>query len=234
MKGENMSTKDQNEMMEEFKSKMEETNKIYEDLLRQRDKAKSAALFQLLEEELAAYVNLSATFAEYLQIHLAVIKDDRERTSNYFNESIKVVDQMEDKKMASVLFENVVSKYEAMCALDDLGDSALNLSIRNFMQAVSRDFKDWENFIKMMLSNLTALPVSMMPVISEIKGLYDNIKSVAELMNAFEENGTDYSDVDEKLLKIELHIKLMQMVDGNFKGIVENLKNPADGEKEQS
>lgn len=229
-----MSTKDQNEMMEEFKSKMEETNKIYEDLLRQRDKVKSAALFQLLEEELAAYVNLSATFAEYLQIHLAVIKNDRERTSNYFNESIKVVDQMEDKKMASVFFENVVSTYEAMCALDDWGDSALNLSIRNFMQAVSRDFKDWEKFIKMMLSNLTALPVSMMPVISEIKGLYDNIKSVAELMNAFEENGTDYSDVDEKLLKIELHIKLMQMVDGNFKGIVENLRNPADGEKEQS
>ncbi|MDE5907201.1 MAG: hypothetical protein K2H52_00410 [Lachnospiraceae bacterium] len=227
-----MGTKDQNEMMEDFRSKMEATNKIYEDLLRQRDKVKSATLFKLLNEELAAYVNLSVTFAEYLQLHLAVIKDDRERTSNYLHESLKAVDEIEDKKMASVLFENVKSTYEALCALDDLGDSALNLSIGSFMQAVSRDFKDWEKIIKMLLSNLADLPASMLPVISEIKGLYDNVKNVAELMNAFEENGTDYLDVDEKLLKIDFHIKLMQMVDENFKHTVESLKNPAGGESE--
>lgn len=219
-----MGMEDKNDIMADVKLKLEEANKVYEDLSKQRDSVKSVTLFKLLGEELKAYANLSQTFAEYLPLHVSALKTGHNRTSEYLNESLKSVDEIEDKKIASVIFENIKSTYEQMCTFDDLSDSALKLSIGNFLQAVSRDFKDWEEVIKMLISNAADWTGNMIPGIAEIKGLYDNVKSAAELMNAFEENGTDYSDVDEKLLKIDLHIELMQMVNESFVYMIELFK----------
>lgn len=221
----NMGTKDKKEIIADVKLKLEGANKIYEDLLKQRDSVKSVTLFKLLDEEIKAFVNLSQTFVEYLHLHVSALQANRNNTSEYLNESLKSIEEIEDKKIAAVLFENIKNTYEIMCALDDLGDSALDLSIGNFVQAVSRDFKDWEEVIKMLISNAADWTGNVIPGIAEIKGLYDNVKSAAELMNAFEENGTDYSDVDEKLLKIDTHIELMQMVNEHFVYMVEFLKS---------
>jgi len=70
---------------------------------------------------------------------------------------------------------------------------------------------DWGEFAKILGNKITDIVIDEIPGISEIKDLYQNIKDTAELMNEFEDNATDYSEVDKKLFEIENHILIMQL-----------------------
>lgn len=184
---------------------------VYEDLIKQRDNVKSITLKQLLNTELWEYTSFTETMTKYLQLYIRKKNKDLENTNTFFKNSIEVFKTIENKQMALNMEKMIKSIYLVSQKCDDMDTYIINFAIKNYLNIVDRNFKDWGEFAKILGSKITDTVIDEIPEISEIKNLYQNIKDTAELMNEFEDNATDYSEVDKKLFEIEKHILIMQL-----------------------
>lgn len=184
---------------------------VYEDLIKQRDNVKSITLKQLLNTELWEYTSFTEIMTKYLQLYIRKKNKDLENTNTFFKNSIEVFKTIENKQMALNMEKMIKSIYLVSQKCDDMDTYIINFAIKNYLNIVDRNFKDWGEFAKILGSKITDTVIDEIPGISEIKNLYQNIKDTAELMNEFEDNATDYSEVDKKLFEIEKHILIMQL-----------------------
>lgn len=204
-----MSEKNIEDILTDDEVKLEEINKIYTYLINQRDSVKSTTLCNVLNQEISAYVNLTKTFGEYSSIYAHRISEDLNRTSEYLKQSLEMINEIDDKEIAFYNLKHVQSTYETMQKFDMLELGVFEFTKQNFLQAVSRDFKDWKEFATSFAKETVGAAADAIPVISEVKGILEGIVTVADLINEYESNGTDYSEVDKRLMEIELHTEVM-------------------------
>ncbi len=212
---------------DDYEIKLQKSIEVYADLVKQRDNAKSKTLYNLLDEEISNFVYLSNLYSKYISLYVPKLTNDNS-TSDFLNESLERIKQIEDKENARILFEDTKKKYELMQALDKFKLWSLDFFVEGFWKAISRDFKDWSEFTKLMANNIADLTSKAIPGVSEIKGIYDSVKNAADLINEFEKNGTDYSDVDKKLTEIEVHIEIMNIAKVNYEQLVAALEGKTD------
>ena len=199
------------ELMKEAINTITKLECVYEDLIKQRDNVKSNTLKQLLNTELWEYISFTEAIIKYLQLYNRKKNKDLENTDTFFKNSIETVKTIKNKQMALNIEKMIQSTYLVSQKCDDMDAYIINFAIKNYLNIINRNFKNWGEFAKILGNKITDIVIDEIPGISEIKDLYQNIKDTAELMNEFEDNATDYSEVDKKLFEIENHILIMQL-----------------------
>ncbi len=212
----------------EIIDRQSKTLETYKDLLIQRDNCKSNVLKDLLNKELSYYVSLSETAGQCLTMLSKRIGKSTEDDSNFLNNQLNAIKNIDDPKIALQLTEDLENKYSLLCALNDFDIQTMKLIIKNYDYVASRNFKDWGKFLKLICEQLADLTLDSIPFISEFKNLYDGVKNVAEIMNEFETNGTDYSGIDNAIFIIEKHIEIMKITILGFMDTIDILKTNED------
>ncbi|MBO5484327.1 MAG: hypothetical protein J5979_03840 [Lachnospiraceae bacterium] len=197
--------------MKEIVFKVEKMNEVYVDLLKQRDNAKSKTLKQLLNRELESYVLFAETTMTYVGLLSEEIKGNMQNNENFMQNAINDIKEIDDAQNSLWAVQCAKSIYGGLCSINEFAIETMKLVIENFISISSRNFKEWNKFIKMLGGEIGELVTDSVPAFSEIKYAYQNVKDIAELVNEFEKNGTDYSDVDERMLEIEVHIEIMEI-----------------------
>lgn len=96
----------------------------------------------------------------------------------------------------------------------------MKLSTQFYLCAIERDFRDWAEISKKVLGIIG----DHVPVISEMKGLADWIREIAELVSEYEAAGMDYSSTDQEIELIERHISVMELTCQYFSKLCNILK----------
>lgn len=194
------------EMAEKVKDAVLESENIYNFLFAQRDRAKSNTLKQLLNEEIAGYVNLSKKMGIYMQLYLPKINEGLVNSSTYVRNSMEVIKTIEDKQVALEMARSTQRTYSILQNFNDINISIMNMAMETYIKVIERNFKDWGEFAKKLGGKLANSTLDAIPIVSEIKGLCENVADIAELVNEYEDNATEYSEIDKRLLEIEEHI----------------------------
>lgn len=230
--------KNKNTFPEEYTDKIQEINEIYCNLAQQRDNTKSKVLMHVLNEEICAYVSLTQTNTKYLQLFAAQLRsmpnsenecmEDMKNLINtikFFPENLK--SDMTNKKIICSQIEFALSQLESYeqnlklsDGLDRLNSYIIEFHIENYIKAASRNFKDWKKFVNI----LADLVANNIPLITMFKSVADTIKSIAELINEYENDKTDYSDIDKELSKIEIHIKVMNVLQTYYEIFIQEMQ----------
>lgn len=176
----------------------EKVKKIYADLGNQRNIAKSEVLINLLNAEINAYDELNVAFDKYMKAQAAFIERSNDRLR-------RVIDST---TMADINF------IEKMYILNDM------LPVKDtfimYMNAVSRESKDWMKIKKMLLEFGINITIGNIPVISNIKSLVDMAIQIKDIVEEFNNERTDYSKIDQELSKVEIHTELMKNISQIF------------------
>ena len=211
--------------MEEIKYELQKINEIYIDLLMQRDKANSKVLYELLNREISCYVLLSEVTKEYVDLLSEKISRKMKDNQDFLHNSLDDIKDIDNLKNSLTILNNVKNTYEVLCDLNDVSITIMFFVIQNYKNICSRNFKDWETFAKLLMEEVFDIVGCAIPIVSDLKSMYDYIKRTAELMNEYEKNETDYSDIDKKIFEIEKHIQLMEETTLLFTQSVDLLKS---------
>lgn len=221
--------------MDKLVAELSKAKDIYVELIKQRDKCKSTVLFDLLNKEISCYVSLINVFNECAVLFSKKLQKSSEDNYAYLQEQLELIhNSIDDPQIASQSIAFVKEHYELFCAFDDLDLLTFELMMTNFSDIVSRNYKDWIKFLKMVGEEVADLAISSTPVLSELKNMYDKVKNIAEMVNEFESNGTDYSEVDKMLFEIESHIAIMSWAIPEFKKSKEILESAENGQVDPS
>lgn len=210
-------------------AELSKTNDIYVKLVMQRDKCKSKSLFELLNTEISCYVSLSNIFDEFLTMFLKKMKKKTEGTNAFLYEQLELINIIDDPQVALQYLTYLKDHYNILCTFEDLDFLICELIMTNYSNIISRNYKDWGKFIKAVGEAVADVAVGSTPVLSELKNMYDKIKNVAEIVNKFESNGTDYSEADKMLFEIESHIDIMLNIIPVFKKMKEISESAENG-----
>lgn len=194
------------EMAEKVKDAVLESENIYNFLFTQRDSAKSNTLKQLLNEEITGYVNLSEKMGKYMQLYLPMINEGLINSSTYVRSSLEVIKTIEDKQIALKMARSTQRTYSILQNFNDINISIMNMAMETYIKVIDRNFKDWGEFAKKLGGKIANSTLDAIPIVSEIKGLCENVADIAELVNEYEDNAKEYSEIDKRLLEIEEHI----------------------------
>ncbi len=226
-------------MEDKFIKKKEEMLPIYVDLIKQRDNAKSDTLRKLLDEEVLQCYKLSISFVEFAQAYCDKAVYDSERGFEINENLLKQINVVMNKEITSLIVKNTIDMKLLEIQFAKIDSLCKDIVLEGCINAFDRDFKNWSSFVKELGLFIVDLTTDTIPVISEIKNLCQKVKDVAELVNEFEDNATDYSSVDKKLYEIEVHILYMKnvrmMIEGftnMFKEIIKNSDMINDAQKE--
>jgi len=210
--------------METFVWKIYDTMQIIEDLIKQRDNAKSSTLSDLLNKEITAYVNLSSICGDCQKLYAAKLENLSKRIKResddfwtYKNMIQKVVSDLDvsysSKNLSDMLLlrntKLFLPQYKSTVALFELTYYHSVFLMQVYCDAISRNFVDWKKFVSK-LAEIANSALDEIPVVSELKSIYDICKNIYELISEYESNGTNYSNEDKKLREIEIHIETME------------------------
>lgn len=198
-------------MAEKVKDAVIDLEDVYNILFAQRDSAKSNTLKELLNQEIGEYIHLTEKIGKFMQLYLQKIKKGLQNSNAYLRDSIEDIKTIEDKQAALEMIRLTQRTYSTLENINGINIYIMNLSMESYIKAINRNFKDWGDFAKKLGEKISDTIIDEVPVISEIKNLCQNVKDIAELVNEFEDNATDYSEVDKKLFEIEEHILIMQL-----------------------
>ena len=81
-----------------------------------------------------------------------------------------------------------------------------------------------ERFFENVGGKIGDLVGDSVPVVAEMIDAYQNIKDIAEIVNEFEKNETDYTEIDKRLFEIETHIRIMNISEHFFIQSIELLE----------
>lgn len=165
---------------------------LYAELERQRDAVHSKGVKELLSAEIEAYYALNRAFDEVMEIQAAKIKASNERME-------EIVPNCNEAQ-----FEALQSLY----LLNNIIPAKNTLEL--YCDAVDRDFKDWATFKKLLIQIGVDKIVGNIPVAAYAKSLFDIVSQVKEIVDEYNDNCTDYSEIDKQLLKIEVHTEIMK------------------------
>lgn len=185
-------------LIKEFEKRDFYAAKLYDKLSKQKEAAQSKALNDSLDAEIQAYYALNAAFEKYFRI--------QGDFTNKHNESLQ-------KIRDSGAQINIV-QHQTMYLLNNFLPT--NLSIKLYIQAISRDFKDWKKFKQMLIKGGVDIATSNIPFVSNIKSVLGRIDQIKDLVDEYKDDGTDYSDVDRKLIIIEVHTEIMNAATQQF------------------
>lgn len=165
----------------------------------------------MLNNELSNYVSLTETMTRYMKLYSEKVTCDLKVNNDYVENSIKEIESIEDKSQALNLLKKVEDTYSVLNKFTDIDLFTMNLAMEGYINAIDRKFKNWANFCLKFSGKIAGTAVDAVPGISEIKNLCQNVIDMAELMNEYEDDATDYSELDKRLLEIEEHILVMQL-----------------------
>ena len=172
--------------------------KIYGSLLTQRNCVKSKVLFDLLSAEIIAYNELNDAFNKYLAVQAAY-------TTSYLDriEGVLISDTTAD-----------IDWHEKMYALNNI--LPINNSCDLYLNAVSRDSKDWVAIRQMLIDLSKDIIIGNTPVLSTTVDLVDTVMQIKNIVKEWNDDGTDYSNLDKKLAEVEIHIQIMKKATEQF------------------
>lgn len=220
--------------LDKLVTELNKAKDIYVELIQQRDECKSTVLFDLLNKEISCYVSLTNVFNECVVLFSKKMEKSSKDNSAYLHEQLELIHSIEDPQIALQSVAYVKEHYNLLCAFEDCDLLVYELMVTNFSDIVSRDYKDWKKFLKMVGEEVVDLAIGSTPVLSELKNMYDKVKNVAEIVNEFESNGTDYSEVDKMLFEIESHIVIMSGAIQAFEKSKEILESAENGQVDLS
>ena len=172
--------------------------KIYKSLLTQRNYVKSKVLFDLLSAEIIAYNEINDAFNKYLAVQAAY-------TTSY-------LDRIEGVLSSDTTAD--VDWHEKMYALNNI--LPINNSCDLYLNAVSRDSKDWVAIRQMLIDLSKDIIIGNTPVLSTIVDLVDTAMQIKNIVKEWNDDGTDYSDLDKELAVVEIHIQIMKKATEQF------------------
>lgn len=165
---------------------------LYAELEKQRDATLSKAMKELLSVEIEAYYALSSAFDEVMKIQATKIKASNE-------------------EMEEIIPNCNEAQFEALQSLYLLNNiiPAKN-TLELYRDAADRDFKDWAAFKQLLIQIGVDKIVGNIPIAANAKALFDAIAQVKEVLDEYNDNCTDYFEIDKQLLKIEVHTEIMK------------------------
>lgn len=165
---------------------------LYAELEKQRDAALSKAMKELLSAEIEAYYALGSAFDEVMEIQAANIK-----TSN--------------EEMEEIIPNCNEAQFEALRSLYLLNNIIpTKNTLELYRNAVDRDFKDWATFKQLLIQIGVDKIVENIPIAANAKSLLDMVTQVKEIVDEYNDNCSDYSEIDKQMLKIEIHTEIMK------------------------
>ena len=165
--------------------------KIYGLLLTQRNSVKSKVLFDLLTSEIVAYNEMNDAFNKYMTVQAAY-------TTRY-------LDRIEGVLSSDTTAD--IDWHEKMYALNNI--LPINNSCDLYLNAVSRDSKDWVAIRQMLIELSKDIIIGNIPVLSAIMDLVDTAMQIKNIVKEWNDDGTDYSDLDKELAEVVIHIQIM-------------------------
>ena len=172
--------------------------KIYGLLLTQRNSVKSKVLFDLLTSEIVAYNEMNDAFNKYMTVQAAY-------TTRY-------LDRIEGVLSSDTTAD--IDWHEKMYALNNI--LPINNSCDLYLNAVSRDSKDWVAIRQMLIELSKDIIIGNIPVLSAIMDLVDTAMQIKNIVKEWNDDGTDYSDLDKELAEVEIHIQIMKKATEQF------------------
>lgn len=215
--------------LDKLVAELSKTQDIYVELVMQRDKCKSTKLYELLNTEICCYMSLSDIFGELVTMFSKKMEEATENTNTYLYKQLELINSINNPQIALQNIAYLKKNYNLLCAFDDFDFLTFVLFITNYNNIISRNYKDWGKFLKAIGEAVVDVAVGSTPVLSELKNMYDKIKNIAEIVNEFESNSTDYSEVDKMLFEIESHIVIMSEAISEFKNAKEIFESAENG-----
>lgn len=172
--------------------------KIYSKLSNHCSVAQSKPFADLLSAEVDAYTRLTTAANDYFKIQAEYTLKHNERNDRIIRSGATV--NLDDLQIMYALSNTIPIKN----------------SIEIYMGAISRDYKDWKAINNMLVELGFDMIVGYIPVISDIKSFADQIIQAISMFKMGMENGTDYSDLDHELYKIEIHTTIMDNAEKLF------------------
>lgn len=183
--------------------------KIYGELLSQRNSVKSKVLFDLLSAEIVAYNDMNDAFNKYLVVQAAY-------TTSY-------LDRIEGVLSSDTTAD--IDWHEKMYGCNNI--LPINNSCDLYLNAVSRDSKDWVAIRQMLIELGKDIVIGSIPVLSTILDLVDAAMQIKNIVKEWNDDGTDYSNLDKELAEIEIHIHIMKKTTEQFEYQARVLSNEA-------
>lgn len=177
--------------IERMKQNIPEEINLYMEILKQRDLAASKALHDLLDAEIKAYQLLNIAWNDYMNTQADHIAKHNTAIKKLLESGHPCPEELKVMYLLNYIIP-------------------LTNSIELYMLTVNRDFKDWREFRKKLAETGAGIITGSIPVVSEIMSLLDTMVQIADLVEEYEADDTDYSAVDRKLFCIEVHIEMME------------------------
>lgn len=180
------------DLLNQLKTSDQEALQLYNKLEGQKNTAQSVTLTSLLDAEIKTYRELNAAFNKCFKIQSELLAEDNDNLKQVIN---YVTEKQLEQQQALYLLNNIIP---------------INNSISLYLQAISRDYKDWRKLCKMLLKAGVDTAAENIPVVSNIKSIFDKVNQISDLVNEYIDDGTDYSEIDRELLIIEIHTEVMK------------------------
>lgn len=180
------------DLLNQLKTSDQEALHLYNKLEDQKNSAQSVTLTSLLDAEIKTYRELNAAFNKCFKIQSELLAEDNDNLKQVIN---YVTEKQLEQQQALYLLNNIIP---------------INNSMSLYLQAISRDYKDWSKLCKMLLKAGVDTAAENIPVVSNIKSIFDKVNQISDLVNEYIDDGTDYSEIDRELLIIEIHTEVMK------------------------
>lgn len=197
-------------MEKDFIKESEKALKLYQDLTIQRDTVQSATLAALLDKEIDACLRMMNVYNDYAELCQKRYIESMDQRSKVMTDAIEKAKGIQDPSLRAECLEKAKSYYENMEHISRLSDIAYEQSTDIYLTVLSRDFKDWDAFAIKVGKAVIESAVSLTPVISTGQFIVDCVRKFSELRKEFNDNGTDYAEVDKQLLIIEIHTQMAE------------------------
>ncbi len=181
-----------------FTKANEKAVKVYKKLNEQCYVARSKPLADLLLAEIDAYTRLTVSANDYFKMQAIYTRRYNELNNRIIKSSTNVD----------------VDDLQKMYALSNT--IPINNSMKIYVNAISRDYKDWKSVHKMLVKLSFDMVVDNIPVISDIKSVVDQITQAINIFKEYKKDGTEYSKLDKELYKIEIHTAIMNNAEQLF------------------
>ena len=176
----------------------EKACKIYSKLSNQRDVARSKPFADLLSAEIDAYTRLTVAANEYFKIQAVHTQNDNEIHTRIIELNANV--DVDDLQKVYAISNTI----------------PISNSIKIYMKAISRDYKDWKLINKMLVELSLDVVVGNIPIVSSIKSIINQITQAISVFKECMKDGTDYSKLDYELYKMEIHTTIMDNAEKLF------------------
>jgi len=197
-------------MEKDFIKESEKALKLYQDLTIQRDTVQSATLAALLGKEIDACLRMMNVYNDYAELCQKRYIESMDRRTKDLNDAIAKAKSIQDPVMQMQCLNHAKIVHDQREHLGRINEIAYERSTDIYLTVLSRDFKDWDAFAIKVGKAVIESAASLTPVISTGQFIVDCVRKFSELRKEFNDNGTDYAEVDKQLLIIEIHTQMAE------------------------